>query len=196
MTHRETRRFQHPLSLSGNDGRPSAWLALPALLVLLITAVLPFSANAEEILRGSKNWKLAELLITNEHNAWTHYAKRDLEASGRLVAKDYGDVQADGSVLDRAGHLAFVPEANVEWHKLDHFHVFRLSPDAAVVTYRARSRDRGAKEEYAAAVTSGWSRRDGAWINTFYRETETAVEVEAEADAEKKAGPATAADAP
>lgn len=119
---------------------------------------------------------LARQLIANEQGAWDKYAKRDLEGSRPLMAADYADVQGDGSVLDREGHLAFVPGSNVEWFELDRFHVIRLAPDAAVVTYRARARDRGAKDTYQADVTAGWSRRKGRWVTTFYRETPTAAE--------------------
>lgn len=142
--------------------------------IIIGTVGLTFSfAQAGEIKAGSKQWATAEQLIANERSAWRNYAQRDLEASGKLLAEDYADVQSDGTVLDRAGHLAFVPDANLEWHELDRFHVFLLAPDAAVVTYRARARDRGAKEEYRAEVTAGWSRRGKRWINTFYRETPT-----------------------
>ena len=57
-----------------------------------------------------------------------------------------------------------------------------LSADAALVTYRARSRDRGANGLYQADVTSGWSRRDARWVNTFYRETPTPPEQPAAAE--------------
>jgi hypothetical protein len=119
---------------------------------------------------------LALQLVANERAAWDKYVRRDLEGSRPLLADDYADVQGDGSVLDREGHLAFVPQANVEWHELDRFHVIRLAPDAALVTYRARARDRGAEQTYQADVTSGWSRRQGRWLNTFYRETPTPPE--------------------
>lgn len=152
-------------------------------IVFGVLALVLACAQAGEIKAGSKQWSLAEQLIANERAAWSNYAKRDLEASAKLLAADYADVQTDGSVLDRAGHLAFVPEANLEWHELDRFHVFLLAPDAAVVTYRARARDVGAREEYQAEVTAGWSRRNKRWVATFYRETPTTPEAPATAGA-------------
>ena len=119
---------------------------------------------------------VAPQLIQHERDAWTKYAARDLEGSRPLLAADYADVQSDGTTLDREGHLAFVPKANVEWHELDRFNVFLLSPGAAVVTYRARSRDHGSEEIYQADVTAGWSLRNGQWVATFYRETPTPPE--------------------
>lgn len=141
--------------------------------ISLCSLALLCGAQAGEIKPGSAQARLAEQLIAHERAAWRNYAERNLEASATLLAEDYADVQTDGTVLDRAGHLAFVPEANLEWHELDRFHVFLLAPDAAVVTYRARARDRGAKEEYQAEVTAGWSRRGKRWVATFYRETPT-----------------------
>ncbi len=123
--------------------------------------------------------KLADVapqLIGNERDSWKKYVARDLDGSRGLLAADYADVQGDGTVLDREGHLAFVPKADVEWHELDRFNVFLLSEDSAVVTYRARSRDHGTKHVYQADVTAGWSRRDGKWVATFYRESPTPPE--------------------
>jgi len=147
--------------------RAAMWIAAALLSTLLgVTGARAEKLPAED--------PLARELVAHERAAWDKYARRDLEGSRPLLADDYADVQGDGSVLDREGHLAFVPQANVEWFELDRFHVMRLAPDAALVTYRARSRDRGAKDLYEADVTSGWSRRDGRWLNTFYRETPTA----------------------
>lgn len=148
---------------------------LETILALLLAAALG-PVRAGELRPGSAQWPLAEQLIANERAAWENYARRDLAASAKVLAEDYADVQTDGTVLDRAGHLAFVPEANLEWHELDRFHVFLLAPDAAVVTYRARARDRGAQEEYQAEVTAGWSLRAKRWVNSFYRETPTPPE--------------------
>lgn len=140
---------------------------------IVVAILVPIPAPAEQL---APEDALARQLVANERGAWEKYVRRDLAGSRPPMADDYADVQGDGSVLDREGHLAFVPEANVEWHELDRFHVFRLAPDAALVTYRARVRDRGAQDVYQADVTAGWSRRKGRWLNTFYRETPTAPE--------------------
>lgn len=145
--------------------------------LLLVLSATP--AHAEMLPPENK---LARELVANEQAAWDKYAKRDLEGSRPLLAADYADVQTDGSVLDRNGHLAFVPEAKTEWFELDRFHVFRLSDDAAVVTYRARARDKGSSDLYIADVTAGWSRRGKRWVATFYRETPTPPEKKPAAD--------------
>lgn len=147
--------------------RAATWIAA-ALLSTLLGATC---VRAEKL---PSDDPLARQLVSHERAAWDTYARRDLEGSRPLLADDYVDVQTDGSLLDREGHLAFVPQADVEWFELDRFHVVRLARDAALVTYRARARDRGAQDLYQADVTSGWSRREGRWLNTFYRETPTA----------------------
>lgn len=143
-----------------------------AVLLTLAGLLLP-AVRAAEIGPGMEQGALAAQLVGHERAAWKAYAKRDVEGSRPLLAADYADVQTDGSVLDREGHLAFVPEANLEWYELDRFHVFLLSADAALVTYRARARERASTETYQADVTSGWSWREQRWVNTFYRETPT-----------------------
>lgn len=156
------------------------WFRLPgslaAILVLCVASLAGMTACADAAKGGAQKAAIATELVENERTAWKKYVARDLEGSRPLLAADYADVQTDGSVLDREGHLAFVPKANVEWHELDRFNVFLLAPGAAVVTYRARSRDHGDTETYQADVSSGWSLRDERWINTFYRETPTPPE--------------------
>ena len=146
-------------------------------ILLLSTSLFAATARAEPPKKAAaRNADVAPLLIQHERDAWKKYVARDLEGSRPLLAADYADVQGDGTVLDREGHLAFVPKANVEWHELDRFNVFLLAPDAAVVTYRARSRDKGVKEVYQADVTAGWSLRNKQWVATFSRETPTSPE--------------------
>ena len=88
-------------------------LRVRAVALLLVLSLGPFhSVRAEQL---SADDALARQLIANERGAWDKYAKRDLQGSRPPMADDYADVQGDGSVLDREGHLAFVPEANVEW---------------------------------------------------------------------------------
>ncbi|TDU25820.1 uncharacterized protein DUF4440 [Panacagrimonas perspica] len=165
---------------NGRRGDTPKWLA-----AMLLSASLIGIAGCAERAQDAAPAKAADVapqLIQNERDSWRKYAARDLEGSRPLLAADYADVQTDGTLLDREGHLAFVPKANVEWHELDRFNVFLLSPDAAVVTYRARSRDRGVQETYQADVTAGWSLRNGQWVATFYRETPTPPETPAAAE--------------
>lgn len=143
-----------------------------ALAAGLALAALP--AAAEDVTESARHRTLVQTLTAYEREAWAAYARRDLAAAPARLAADYSDLQADGTVLDRAGHVAFVPDANIASLELDQFRVFRLSPDAALVTYRALFRENttaGPGPRNVALVTSGWARRGGRWLNVFYRET-------------------------
>lgn len=143
-----------------------------ALAAGLALAALP--AAAEDVTDAARHRTLVQTLTGYEREAWATYARRDVVNAPARLAADYSDLQADGTVLDRAGHVAFVPDADLASWTLDQFRVFRLSPDVALVTYRARSRENtatGPGPESVAWITSGWARRGGRWLNVFYRET-------------------------
>ena len=145
--------------------------ALLAGLALALCLVSP--ASSEDITQSAAHRPLTQQLIRHERDAWAAYSRRDTSAPNRL-AQDYSDLQADGTVLDAAGHLAFVPEANLASYELDQFRVFRLSPESAIVAYRARTRENtpsGPGPTATALVTSAWALRGGRWLNVFYRET-------------------------
>lgn len=144
-----------------------------ALAAAACLAVSAAPAAAEDVTDVAAHRTLVQTLTGYEREAWATYARRDVAAAPARLAADYSDLQTDGTVLDRAGHLAFVPEANLADYSLDQFRVFRLTPDSALVTYRARSRENtasGPGPQSVALVTSGWARRDGRWLNVFYRE--------------------------
>ena len=103
--------------------RTAMWIAAACLSTLLGTA----RVAAETLVPDDA---LARQLVAHERAAWDKYVRRDLEGSRPLLADDYADVQGDGSVLDREGHLAFVPQADVAWHELDRFQVIRLAAAA------------------------------------------------------------------
>jgi len=99
-------------------------------LVLACCAVLLIGAGAvrgEHATAAPAHRALTTALIGYEREAWAAYSRRDVAAPHRLAA-DYSDLQADGSVLDRAGHLAFVPEANLASYELDQFRASASAP--------------------------------------------------------------------
>lgn len=143
-------------------------------LALSLAFVMVGEPRAEDVTAVPAQQSLVRRLTGYEQEAWRLYARRDVRNSRRRLAADYSDLQADGRVLDRAGHLAFVPTASLASWRLDQFRVFRLTPTSVIVSYRARTRDRaegGETAESTALVTSGWALRRGEWLNIFYRET-------------------------
>ena len=146
-------------------------LAILASCLVLLGVV--GAARAEDVTTVAAQQTLVRTLIGYEREAWAAFSRRDVAAAPARLAADYSDLLTDGGVLDRAGHVAFFPEANLASYELDQFRVFRLSRDAALVTYRARVRQNtssGPGPATTALVTSGWARRRGRWLSVFYRE--------------------------
>lgn len=125
--------------------------------------------HAEEVVRDSAAWPIAQALIANERTAWDAYARRD-GAAPDLLSSDYVDLLPGGEINDRAGHLAAIAEADLPSYSLDGFRVMRLSVDAMRVTY-AVDWAYSTGETERVAVTSGGALRDGQWLNASYRET-------------------------
>jgi hypothetical protein len=142
---------------------------LLAVLLLNICAVV----SAEEIAATSA---LAQELIANEKRTWELYSKGRLHELADVTADDYRDVYPDGSIVDKATYLADAPDVTVESYSLADFHVFKLSDDAALVTYYGRAvgtTPRAGRIRSEVAVTSAWVKRRDNWLNVFYRENVT-----------------------
>jgi hypothetical protein len=122
------------------------------------------------------------LLIDNERRSWELVKQKDWAALEGLIADDYYDVFANGKVIGKREFVdVYIRGVDLISYSLSDFHVVRLSEDAAIVVYTARARgvekqikSRNAKGpvETRAAVTSAWARRDGKWVNVFYREND------------------------
>ena len=63
--------------------------------------------------------------------------------------------------------LEFLSKAHLKEYELTNFRVTMLNPDAAIVTYNVNARAviQGTEISMYNAVTSGWARRDGRWLN-------------------------------
>lgn len=142
------------------------------ILLLTLTFVRAPGAAAQGGASSSKNAAVERLLISNEKRTWELYKKRDVKGLAELTAEDYYDIYPDGEAVDKKRYLADVLETEVKDYALSDFKVIMLNASAAVVVYRAKvhamSKDREIKSE--VAVTSGWARRGGRWLNVFYRE--------------------------
>ncbi len=87
----------------------------------------------------------------------------------RHLAED-AVVVVPGAVLDREACAAAV-DASPGWDEwaISDARTVPLTPDSAVLTYRWRSR-RG-DSTYAALMSSGYARRDGAWRLLLHQQT-------------------------
>ncbi|HEY0172091.1 MAG TPA: nuclear transport factor 2 family protein [Pyrinomonadaceae bacterium] len=120
----------------------------------------------------AKNAAVEGLLVSNERRTWELYKKRDVKGLAELTAEDYYDIYPDGEAVDKKRYLADVLETEVKDYALSDFKVIMLNASAAVVVYRAKvqAASKGREIKSEVAVTSGWARRGGRWLNVFYRE--------------------------
>ena len=117
-------------------------------------------------------------LISNEQRTWELYKKKDVKGLAEMTAEDYYDIYPTGEAVDKKRYLADVLETEVKDYSLSDFKVIMLNEAAAIVVYKAKVRGvaRGRDIKSEVAVTSGWARRGGRWLNVFYREN--ALEVD------------------
>lgn len=151
-----------------------------AALILLLT--LTFACAPDVTAQGgasvTKNAAVERLLVSNERRTWELYKNRDVKGLAELTAEDYYDIYPDGEAVGKQRYLADVLETEVKDYSLSDFKVIRLNASAAIVVYRAKVRAavKGREISSEVAVTSGWARRGGRWLNVFYREN--ALEVD------------------
>jgi hypothetical protein len=114
--------------------------------------------------------------------SWALVQKKDYERFGELLADDFYDVFSTGKTVDKRELLdRYIRGVELVDFDLSAFHVVMLDDDAAIVVYEARFHGRETQEMAHAgkpgelqtdhvAVTSAWARRNGRWLNVFYRE--------------------------
>lgn len=111
-------------------------------------------------------------LIAKEKRTWELYKNKDVKALAEMTSEDFYDIYPAGEVVDKKQYLQDVLEMDVKDYSLADFKVVMLNEGAAIVVYKARVhalvKSRELKSE--VAVTSGWARRGGRWLNVFYRE--------------------------
>ncbi|HEX8189264.1 MAG TPA: nuclear transport factor 2 family protein [Pyrinomonadaceae bacterium] len=114
-----------------------------------------------------------EELVAKEKRTWELYKSRDVKALAELTSDDFYDIYPGGEVVDKKRYLRDVLEIEVKDYSLSDFKVIMLNEGAAVVVYKAKTRGvvRGKALKSEVAVTSGWARRGGRWLNVFYRES-------------------------
>ena len=113
-----------------------------------------------------------EELISKERRTWELYKKKDVEALAELTSEDFYDIYPAGEVVGKKQYLQDVLDIDVKDYSLSDFKVVMLNEGAAIVVYKARVHGvvKGRDLKSEVAVTSGWARREGRWLNVFYRE--------------------------
>jgi len=146
-------------------------LAAITLLVALLSAN-SLTAPAQGRPAKSKAASAEEELITKEKRTWELYKSKDVKALAELTSEDFYDIYPAGEVVDKKRYLQDVLEIEVKDYSLSDFKVIMLNEGAAVVVYKAKAHAvvKGGELKSEVAVTSGWARRGGKWLNVFYRE--------------------------
>lgn len=102
-----------------------------------------------------------------EEQVWQAQVGGDADAERELLPEDFVGVTPAG-VLDLTAHLAELDDGPITaWFALSQARLLEVSPDAALLIYRADHRAPGASATEVAHISSLWQRRAGRWWNTF-----------------------------
>ena len=147
-------------------------LAAVTLLPVLLSAHI-LKAPGQGVPAKSKAAPVEEELITKEKRTWGLYRNRDVKALAELTSEDFYNIYPSGEVVDKKQYLQDVLDIEVRDYALSDFKVIMLNEGAAVVVYKAKVHGvvKGKELRSEVAVTSGWARRGGRWLNVFYRES-------------------------
>lgn len=157
-------------------------LLLIALLSITVTAICIAQTGKSQASSFRKS--VEETLIANEKESWEAVRKKDYKTFESFLADDFYDIFPNGQAVTKTEMLQnYIRGVNLVDYSLSDFKVIMLNRDAAIVVYQAvahgsesqaASRDaaKGTMIAIHAAVTSGWARRGGKWLNVFYREND------------------------
>lgn len=109
----------------------------------------------------------AEALIASEKEIWRLIQQHDLAGFSEYLAEDFYDIFPDGTERSKSELLDLLRDATLKEFRLSKFRVTMLNPDAAIVTYEvdARATVQNTEVLFNNAVTAGWARRRGKWVN-------------------------------
>ena len=109
----------------------------------------------------------ADVLIEHEKQTWALIQQKDLEQFATYLAEDFYDIFPGGEERSKSELLDFLSNAELKEYELTNFRVTMLNSDAAIVTYTvdARATIGGKEISMHNAVTSGWAKREGRWLN-------------------------------
>ena len=154
-------------------------LFLIALLTVSITATSIAQTGKKQVAAANKPTE--EMLISYEKQSWEAVKRKDYKTFESFLADDFYDIFANGQVVTKSELLQnYIRGVELTDYSLSDFKVIMLNKDAAIVVYTAlahgmENQANSRKEkisEIHAAVTSGWAKRNGKWLNVFYREND------------------------
>lgn len=149
---------------------------------LILIGVILISAPIVVHTQPEKSTEL--LLISYEHHSWEAVKQKDYKKFESLLADDFCDIFSNGQVVTKPELLkTYIRGVELLDYSLSKFRVVMLNNNAAIVVYEAVARGsesqamahdikKGEVTAIHVAVTSGWAKRKGKWLNVFYREND------------------------
>jgi hypothetical protein len=149
---------------------------------LLFTIFVLFSIAIPAIAQPKKS--ADQILVEYEKESWESVKQKDYKKFESLIADDFVDIFSSGQVVNKQELLQkYIRGVDLIDYSLSKFRVVVLDKDAAVVVYEvgahgsesqatAHDIEKGKVTAIHVAVTSAWARRDGRWLNVFYREND------------------------
>jgi len=125
-----------------------------------------------------------QILIDYEKQSWESVKQKDYQKFESFIADDFVDIFSTGQVVNKQELLQkYIRGVNLIDYSLSKFRVVMLDKDAAVVVYEALAHGsesqsmahdvaKGKVSAIHVEVTSAWARRNGRWLNVFYREND------------------------
>jgi len=125
-----------------------------------------------------------QTLINYEKQSWESVKQKDYKKFERFIADDFVDIFSNGQVVNKQELVQkYIRGVDLVDYSLSKFRVVMLDRDAAVVVYEAVAHgsesqtmahdiEKGKVTAIHVAVTSAWARRNGRWLNVFYREND------------------------
>lgn len=157
---------------------------------LLLVALLSVSVTATSIAQTQKNQvgssgkSAEEMLVAYEKQSWEAVKQKDYKTFESFLADDFYDIFSNGQVVTKTELLQnYIRGVDLIDYALSDFKVIMLNEDAAIMVYKAVAHGaekqavahkgtKGKVIEIHVAVTSGWAKRNGKWLNVFYREND------------------------
>ncbi|PYK13801.1 MAG: hypothetical protein DME65_00690 [Verrucomicrobia bacterium] len=111
----------------------------------------------------------ADTLIACEKETWRLIQQKNLNGFASYLAEDFYDIFPDGTERTKSELLDFLRNAELKDYQLGNFRVTMLNNNAAVVTYHVDAHAVIERKQIFMqnAVTAGWARRAGKWVNVF-----------------------------
>jgi len=125
-----------------------------------------------------------QTLINYEKQSWESVKQKDYKKFESFIAADFVDIFSNGQVVNKQELVQkYIRGVDLVDYSLSKFRVVMLDRDAAVVVYEAVAHgsesqtmahdiEKGKVTAIHVAVTSAWARRNGRWLNVFYREND------------------------